>query len=66
LEPSNFRNGSLDFGWDTFDKETKMSKRVIELNNGCAAQMGLLGLMVHEKLGEIGMGVKLPIIGELA
>jgi hypothetical protein len=62
----DFRNGSLDFGWDTFDEETKMSKRAIELNNGRAAQMGLLGLMVHEKLGEIGMGVELPIIGELA
>merc|ERR1712174_107174 len=50
----DFRNGSLDFGWDTFDEETKISKRAIELNNGRAAQLGLLGLMVHEKLNEAG------------
>ncbi|KAL3921892.1 MAG: hypothetical protein SGILL_002505 [Bacillariaceae sp.] len=49
----DFRNGALDFGWDTFDEETKLSKRAIELNNGRAAQMGLLGLMVHDKLGNV-------------
>jgi hypothetical protein len=47
----DFRNGALDFGWDTFDEETKLSKRAIELNQGRAAQMGILALMVHEKLG---------------
>jgi hypothetical protein len=47
----DFRNGAIDFGWDTFDEETKLSKRAIELNQGRAAQMGLLGLMVHEQLG---------------
>ena len=47
----DFRNDSLDFGWDTFDEETKLSKRAIELNNGRAAQAGILALMVHEKLG---------------
>jgi hypothetical protein len=51
--PGDFRNGALDFGWDTFDEETKASKRAIELNNGRAAQMGLLGLMVHDKLGNV-------------
>ena len=61
----DFRNGALDFGWDTFDEETKLSKRAIELNNGRAAMMGILGLMVHEKLGEIGMAADLPIIGTL-
>merc|ERR1711966_332718 len=30
----DFRNGYIDFGWDTFDEETKLSKRAIELNNG--------------------------------
>ena len=25
-----------NFGWDTFDEETKLSKRAIELNNGRA------------------------------
>jgi hypothetical protein len=49
--PGDFRNGALDFGWDTFDEETKFQKRAIELNNGRAAQFGILGLMVHEKLG---------------
>ena len=49
--PGDFRNGALDFGWDTFDEETKFKKRAIELNNGRAAQFGILGLMVHEKLG---------------
>ena len=49
----DFRNGAIDFGWDSFDEETKLSKRAIELNNGRAAQMGLLGLMVHDKLGNV-------------
>jgi len=58
--PGDFRNGALDFGWDTFDEETKLSKRGIELNNGRAAMMGILGLMVHEKLGG-----SLPIVGDM-
>lgn len=49
----DFRNGALDFGWDKQSDEWKMKKRAIELNNGRAAQMGILGLMVHEKLGNI-------------
>jgi hypothetical protein len=47
----DFRNGWIDFGWDKFDEETKLKKRAIELNQGRAAQMGILALMVHEKLG---------------
>jgi hypothetical protein len=35
------------FGWDAETTERKMA---IELNNGRAAQMGILALMVHEKL----------------
>ena len=46
----DFRNG-FDFGWDSFDDETKLKKRAIELNQGRAAQMGLLALMVHEQMG---------------
>jgi Chlorophyll A-B binding protein len=49
--PGDFRNGFIDFGWKTFNEETKLRKRGIELNNGRAAQMGILALMVHEKLG---------------
>jgi len=54
------RNGSLDFGWDTFDAETKITKRAVELNNGRAAMLGILGLMVHEELGG-----SLPIVGQM-
>ena len=32
----------------------------VELNNGRAAMMGILGLMVHEKLGGA-----LPIVGDM-
>ena len=37
------------FGWDV---ETQVNKANIELNNGRAAQMGILALMVHERLGK--------------
>jgi len=47
----DFRNDYIDFGWDSFDEETKLKKRAIELNQGRAAQMGILALMVHEQLG---------------
>jgi hypothetical protein len=47
----DFRNGFIDYGWDKLDDDTKLSKRAIELNQGRAAQMGILALMVHEKLG---------------
>jgi len=58
--PGDFRNGALDFGWDTFDEETKLAKRGVELNQGRAAMMGILGLMVHEQLGG-----ELPIVGQM-
>ena len=51
--PGDYRNGAADFGWDTFDEETKLKKRAIELNNGRAAMMGILGLMVHEQMGNL-------------
>ena len=59
--PGDFRNGFLDFGWDLFDDNEKARKRGIELNNGRAAMMGILGLMVHEKL--VDAGVNNPVIG---
>jgi Chlorophyll A-B binding protein len=49
----DFRNGFIDFGWDSLDAETQMTKRAVELNQGRAAQMGLLGLMVHDQLGNV-------------
>lgn len=49
--PGDFRNNFIDFGWDTFSDAKKLEKRAIELNNGRAAQMGILALMVHEKMG---------------
>ena len=49
--PGDLRNNFIDFGWDSFDDETKLRKRAIELNQGRAAQMGILALMVHEQLG---------------
>jgi len=61
----DFRNGYIDFGWDTFDEEEKLSKRAIELNNGRAAMMGILGLMVHEEIIPLGYDADLPIIGHL-
>jgi len=57
--PGDFRNG-FGFGWDKFDEETKLKKRGIELNNGRAAMLGILGLMVHEQLGG-----SLPIVGQM-
>jgi Chlorophyll A-B binding protein len=47
----DFRNDAFDLGWDSFNEDTKMKKRAIELNQGRAAQMGILALMVHEQLG---------------
>lgn len=46
----DFRNSFIDFGWDAFSPEEQERKRGIELNNGRAAMMGILGLMVHEML----------------
>lgn len=45
--PGDLRNGM--FKWKASEEEM-MQKRAIELNNGRAAQMGILGLMVHEML----------------
>jgi hypothetical protein len=49
--PGDLRNNYFDLGWDTFDEATKARKRTTEINQGRAAMMGILGLMVHEQLG---------------
>ena len=46
--PGDLRNGMFNYKGT---EETLYKKRGIELNNGRAAMMGILGLMVHEKLG---------------
>ena len=46
----DFRNDAFDLGWDTFTPEEQERKQGIELNNGRAAMMGILALMVHEQL----------------
>lgn len=51
--PGDYRNGFIDFGWDSQSAEWQQKKRTIELNNGRAAQMGILGIMVHEQLGNL-------------
>ena len=51
--PGDFRNGVLDYGWDEQTDEWKKNKRTIELQNGRAAMMGILGLMVHESMGNV-------------
>lgn len=51
--PGDFRNGILDYGWDEQTDEWKKKKRTIELQNGRAAMMGILGIMVHESMGNI-------------
>lgn len=43
--PGDLRNDFFDPGWDTFSEEEKLNKRTIELNQGRAAMMGILGLM---------------------
>jgi Chlorophyll A-B binding protein len=40
-------------GWDKQTEAWKTKKRATELNQGRAAQMGILGLMVHDQLGNI-------------
>ena len=58
--PGDLRNGTFKSAWNKFDDENKLKKRAIELNNGRAAMMGILGLMMHEQLGG-----SIPIVGQM-
>merc|ERR1719148_304803 len=58
--PGDFRNDSLDYGWDTFDETEQLSKRSIELSNGRAAMIGSLIILIAE-----GLGVELPLLGQM-
>jgi Chlorophyll A-B binding protein len=50
----DFRNNFLDFGWTKQSPAWQTSKRNIELNNGRAAQMGIVGIVSHELMGNLG------------
>jgi hypothetical protein len=50
--PGDYRNG-FDLGWDKQSAAWQEKKRATELNNGRAAQMGILGIMVHEQMGNL-------------
>lgn len=58
--PGDLRNGTFQGAWDGWTDAQKLQKRGVELNNGRAAMMGILGLMMHEQLGS-----NMPIIGQL-
>eukprot|EP00581_Thalassiosira_minuscula_P010655 CAMPEP_0183723896 /NCGR_PEP_ID=MMETSP0737-20130205/16681_1 /TAXON_ID=385413 /ORGANISM="Thalassiosira miniscula, Strain CCMP1093" /LENGTH=204 /DNA_ID=CAMNT_0025954315 /DNA_START=25 /DNA_END=639 /DNA_ORIENTATION=+ len=49
--PGDHTNGIHHFGWDDKPESWQLNKRAIELNQGRAAQMGILGLIIHEQMG---------------
>ena len=52
--PGDFSDSGFPVGWvGDYTEEEKLNKRAIELNQGRAAQMGMLALMVHDKLGNV-------------
>ncbi len=58
----DFHNSALDFGWSKLSDVTKMKKRAIQLNNGHATQMSILGLMVHKKPGNVDPSPHLSLL----
>ena len=57
----DFRNNWIDFGWDTFSATEKTRQSNLEINHGRAAMMGILGIMIHEQLGNLDSIFLLPI-----
>jgi hypothetical protein len=55
----DFRNG-FDLRGDKQTEEWKLQKRAVELNQGRATMMGILGIMVHKQLGG-----SIPIVGKM-
>jgi hypothetical protein len=52
--PGDFSASAFPVGWvGDYDEEAKLELRAKELNQGRAAQMGMLALMVHDKLGNV-------------
>jgi hypothetical protein len=52
--PGDFSASAFPVGWvGSYTEEEKLNKRAIELNQGRAAQMGMLALMVHDQLGNV-------------
>eukprot|EP00585_Thalassiosira_rotula_P012412 CAMPEP_0196131778 /NCGR_PEP_ID=MMETSP0910-20130528/1641_1 /TAXON_ID=49265 /ORGANISM="Thalassiosira rotula, Strain GSO102" /LENGTH=204 /DNA_ID=CAMNT_0041391287 /DNA_START=78 /DNA_END=692 /DNA_ORIENTATION=+ len=58
--PGDLRNGTFEGAWNKWNDKQKLQKRAVELNNGRAAMMGILGLMMHEQIGG-----SFPIIGQM-
>ena len=52
--PGDFSASGFPVGWTgDYDEATKEDYRAKELNQGRAAQMGMLALMVHDQLGNV-------------
>jgi len=51
--PGDYLNGFGEQRWDFRSDEVKKNQRAKELNNGRAAMMGILGLVVHENMGNV-------------
>jgi len=51
--PGDYRNGIKSARWEMMSDDKKLKERAKELNNGRAAMMGILALMVHENIGNV-------------
>lgn len=62
--PGDCRKGLIDFRWDKQTDEWKRQKRTVELNNGRGVMIGILGIMVHEQLGNLN-GIDLRFVNRI-